>query len=636
MPSLRDLSNNLPNFRYYSGVGTFSANNIPYGGDQPGGGSSNQPYIQREIGQRWSPSNVDIPFNNGVLTTTSRSAADVLRISKFLSDAPRGPLWLAKQVGLQMMNPIIQHKQDRVENKPISGQGLLNNVGNFISNTSNRIENDLGPTRIYNPTGITTLAQVAVNASGIRFNRHGILPTTKDDDRYEIEGKNSERLTNLVKKFAQKETTENYDSVNIIDRYKGGPNSFLGIGETIIKRYSKTYGMGSEENNSSFIDIPLSSVIKIESSGQLFLGNEQYTTNNNSNNNVKQILKNRNINPVFVGQSVSINNTDPNAVLMGQNEIDLVPFDFSKEDFRLYKNKINTDTNKKITSSDYVTNNIERRIGVLSSRHPSKNNPNPLFNGSGSRENYWDDGGADTVNAISLYTAQAAGDFTETVDINGNIVNKKTIRDLVKFRIKSFDNDKTDETGVYMVFRAFITGINDYIISNWTPYSYVGRGENFYAYDGFESGYNVSFKIAALSRGEMKPLYQKLNYLKSTMTPDYSKSGKMRGNVMELTIGDYIQYQPGIITNLVIDIPEEAAWEIALDYLGVDSDMHELPMLLNVSFSFIPIYRFLPRKSASKPFIGIHDYRKNYTDGTARPQRDWLVGADEKLKGANR
>jgi hypothetical protein len=175
--------------------------------------------------------------------------------------------------------------------------------------------------------------------------------------------------------------------------------------------------------------------------------------------------------------------------------------------------------------------------------------------------------------------------------------------------------------------------------AKWEPYTYVGRGEEFYIYEGFNESYTVNFTIAALSRWEMRPLYQKLNYLKSSMTPDYSKTNKMRGNIAELTVGDYVKYQPGVITSLDITVPNEANWEIAIDYLkeetgpgsgGNDNDMHELPMLLNVGMTFIPIYNFLPRKSAARPFIGIDDFRRGNNEpitndniNTTIP-REWL------------
>jgi hypothetical protein len=124
----------------------------------------------------------------------------------------------------------------------------------------------------------------------------------------------------------------------------------------------------------------------------------------------------------------------------------------------------------------------------------------------------------------------------------------------------------------------------------------------------------------------MKPLYQKLNYLISTLTPDY-KNAKSRGNIAELTIGDFVLYQPGIITSFDMNIDEDSNWEIAIDEPenGVDTDMHELPQLIKCNMTFIPIYNFLPRKSSEAPFIGIDGMREK------KPGQMWLSGSDAKL-----
>jgi hypothetical protein len=197
---------------------------------------------------------------------------------------------------------------------------------------------------------------------------------------------------------------------------------------------------------------------------------------------------------------------------------------------------------------------------------------------------------------------------------------------------------------VYMVFRAFLNNVDRRIDAQWNEFSYVGRGESFYAYNGFKSVMSFDFTICAMSRREMKPLYQKLNYLYSTLTPDY-KNNKMRGNLVELTIGDYIHYQPGVIASMFISIPEEANWEIALSepeaQAGVnvndsnssnDRDMHELPMMLRVGINFYPIHDFLPQKSAELPFFGIDDREATTPSAQRDSKKNWTWDMDSHLK----
>ena len=124
----------------------------------------------------------------------------------------------------------------------------------------------------------------------------------------------------------------------------------------------------------------------------------------------------------------------------------------------------------------------------------------------------------------------------------------------------------------------------------------------------------------------MKSLYQKLNYLISTLAPDYSADGKMRGNLSELTIGNFILYQPGIITNFDMTIDEDSNWDIAMtdpEGLGAeDDDMLELPQLIKCSLNFIPIYNFLPKKGLQVPFIGIDSK-------TLQKNQKWLRSEDK-------
>jgi uncharacterized membrane protein YgcG len=250
---------------------------LKYGHDRPGGGNSDQPYIQTNINRPGANliGNFDDGFvRGGALGAAKASIVDTLRIGKFLTDFPKGPLFIVKQVGLQLSNPRLEAKQLRTDN-PTSGGGLLRNVGNFIANVANKITNLIGPTRLYN-LGINTITQVPVNAFGGHFNRHGILPVQSDDTKYLAvaqynNNEQSNRLIGYRNKFELGDLKVNASqdrklinkinnifsflgavtgtkispiAVNpaqlTIANYFGGPNSVYGIGNTIIKRYDFT------------------------------------------------------------------------------------------------------------------------------------------------------------------------------------------------------------------------------------------------------------------------------------------------------------------------------------------------------------------------------------------------------------
>lgn len=181
--------------------------------------------------------------------------------------------------------------------------------------------------------------------------------------------------------------------------------------------------------------------------------------------------------------------------------------------------------------------------------------------------------------------------------------------DLAKFRIGILDR-KTQQYE-YIQFRAFIDNFSDGYSSEWDTHQFMGRGEKFYKYKGFDRDIDLNFTVTALSRKELIPMYKKLNYLASTMAPDYGDNGYMSGNIANLTIGGYVYQLPGIIQGINITPHEDSPWEIGLKYNGKysgergvddsrdeswDHDVKELPMVIKVTgFKFKPIHNFTPR-----------------------------------------
>ena len=122
----------------------------------------------------------------------------------------------------------------------------------------------------------------------------------------------------------------------------------------------------------------------------------------------------------------------------------------------------------------------------------------------------------------------------------------------------------------------------------------MGRGEKFYKYGGFERKMSLAFTVVAQSKDELNVMYDKLNFLASSLAPEYLDSltsGYMCGNMAYITLGDYINDQPGIITSLTFDIPEESPWEISRE-----NDLRQLPHMIKVNINFTPIHKFRPTK----------------------------------------
>jgi hypothetical protein len=139
-----------------------------------------------------------------------------------------------------------------------------------------------------------------------------------------------------------------------------------------------------------------------------------------------------------------------------------------------------------------------------------------------------------------------------------------------------------------MVFRAYLTAMSDSVDATWSPIKYAGRGDQFYIYDGFSRKMSVSFKVAALSAKEMQPMYQKLNFLMSNLMPDY-ENNLMRGPLVRMTIGNYIDAQLCKLDSVSYTIPQDSPWEIAMDEPEGGEKYLILPHVIEVQLSFTPI-----------------------------------------------
>jgi hypothetical protein len=148
-----------------------------------------------------------------------------------------------------------------------------------------------------------------------------------------------------------------------------------------------------------------------------------------------------------------------------------------------------------------------------------------------------------------------------------------------------------------MHFRAFIDSFSDSYSGDWASTKYLGRGENFYNYTGFNRTISLSWTVVAQSKEELMPMYKKLNYLASNLMPDYSNNGYMRGPLLQLTMGGYLYEQVGFFTSLTYEIPSESTWEIGIDDAGNSDDtVKELSHMIKVQSSFTPIHNFVPAK----------------------------------------
>lgn len=185
---------------------------------------------------------------------------------------------------------------------------------------------------------------------------------------------------------------------------------------------------------------------------------------------------------------------------------------------------------------------------------------------------------------------------------------KREFTDQIPFKFFHVNEQK------WIVFRANLTGITDNITPSWSGKKYIGRADQVYTYSGAERSINFSFSIVPYSPQELKPLYEKLNYLIGLNYPKYKNLSKRSGTYMEapfvkLTIGDLFTDVPGIMMGgLTVTIDDEATWELrqeqpqpatTLDKIQVA----KLPRLIRVSVNgFTPFGLENKPISSTSPF----------------------------------
>jgi hypothetical protein len=213
---------------------------LRYGNDRPGGGSSNQPYIQKSIpAPEDSPSNLfntggkDI-LNRGGLLAPIKGVDDVSRLSQMFFDfkSPSGPLFTAKQNLLSRTSV----KTEASKGAGYGGGGV--NQGVYLP-TSTILQAGVGFTGTHlNLLGLNPFDPVSPNKGGTKspLGLNSYFNIVKNQDT------ENNRLVEL---------NSNNDPVNILE-YGGGPGSILGIGKTKIKFADQRTG----ENNPLAVSSP--------------------------------------------------------------------------------------------------------------------------------------------------------------------------------------------------------------------------------------------------------------------------------------------------------------------------------------------------------------------------------------------
>jgi hypothetical protein len=610
---------------------------LKYGQDQPGGGSSGQPYIKTDINTVDSGINRlrftkfdDGLIRGGIVGAIGASVVDTLRISKFLTDFPKGPLFIAKQIGLQLSNPELEHKVLPTgytgTNNPTSGQGFFNNVGNFLTNvgtdigaavrnTANKIENKVGPTRIYN-LGINTLAQVPVNALGGHIVRHGFLPNNDDSKYYEkvvtennkVEN-NSNRLLFYANQFKLGGTDTisiiqkaNWDNTTEITNYIAGPNSVYGIGSTRIGRYTNTNDQQKIKNSLEFSSFYAGythasnnpqSVVNIKSTIDYGLSNKTESIFSDSDFPTLPTLIDENKSFLFYPATSADKNLKQFTSRLGNTNL---------PELKNINDTVSGSGPSSYPGTD--ANSLENKDGVLDLPALVYNYANPALKKYSEVKQQVDK--KNVINQTNFKTTPVFNDrnsptfkYNTGAKIAFNRVNDRQLnKDEIKVIFSPIQPFTAQESPIQ--FLSYLTNYSENYDSDWGDVKYVGRAESFYIFKGFKKTVSLGLHVPCFNSDELTKNHAKLfklggKSLAYALAGQYNEDSLLGGVIIRLTVGNYLVKSPGIITSLKFDIVDGSSWDLDKKYahiLKIDINFtvigNELPIYESTIFNELP------------------------------------------------
>lgn len=577
---------------------------LKYGMDRPGGGDSGQPFKQFPIENADTPeafkryyennrTSLDFPVRGGAISQllsgefgVISSTIDRERIEEFFKSAPRGKAFIEKQKGLQLSNPRTQ--------VPNTVFFLSGDVGNTF----------LPVTNVYEPTN--TLAQVQVMGTGAFFNRHGLAPTIYESPKntYAYLAGAPQNNTEVTNRLAILKATKLLTSTQFLA--KGNSVAARGIDPLLIEK------MGISQFQDQIFNYPggPGSVYGIGFTRIFRATNTKATdllTTDTKGFTIGGVNAPKGVSQPYSAISLTYQQLAEQSTRDGRSAV--AP---RIQDFRAQTNN----GNPVIPFSDYGVRNIANRdVKNIGIGNPGAPNARISYTSTSAD-------GEDRLNKLDAFT------FNPTKEDPWSSAGSDS-NDIIKFAFECIDNtDPSNSTA--LIFRAFLEGqISDTNQASYNEFKYLGRGETFRTYQGFDRTIGFSFKVFAQSRQEMRPLYYKLNALISQVYPDYSPTyGLMRGNVVRMTIGDYIYRVPGFLENVNVTIDNSnTPWEIVLNQykdMGVEEDdVRQLPHMVTVQCTFKPIFDILPRKvDYANPFVPLIANKDNWLNPGATSVSD--------------
>jgi hypothetical protein len=531
---LIDLLNSKSDFLYYyGGPGNFTQRSLPFDKDMPGAGNSGLPYIKFPI------DSAGIKDDFKKYYSTNRTGLDF----------PTRGGSLVFDLGDQTFTPSADFDKERIKkflkSDPRGKSFLLKQEGLQLSNPKtqtgdtiytlrlNSIPGLIENTRVFN-NGKNLLQQVGVQGTGTHITRNGVLP-------YNPLAKYYQDVVGAEKSMTNAEASENNRLLILASlkmKQKNSKNQISTVGS--VENITAVNRLGISLNRGILFEY-------IGGPGSVY-GVGKTTIRRSKDWDTTEAINFKSAPMTTLAMTYD--------TIMKQNSSRANITNGIVSNYGDFRDSIDGYSGKKISGSNWGnidSQKVDYRFFVPGTR-------------------------VDKMNTLKQFNFDSDKDPWTENDASD---------DIIKFVFECIDNSDTSNS-VALFFRAHLTSITDSNSGQWNGFKYMGRGENFYTYGGFDRTIGFGFKIAVGSKDELNPVYEKLNWLMSQVYPDYSSQNYMRAPIIKLTIGDYLYRVPGFLENVNFTIDQASPWEI--------DNGSQLPHYIDVSTSFKPILNQLPRK----------------------------------------
>lgn len=556
---------------------------LRFGGDRPASGTSNQPYEVVDIPSGTGYLRDGMPLQSGPdfilrdgFLAPLKALKDVSRLAKMFTDtkSPRGIFFTLKENLLSRTSVKTQASFGAGYFGGAMNQGAYLPIGTLLQagfNWAGAHLNKFGLNPVGSlggPAGVNRNARGGAGA----LNPYSVVVRNNQEENanrlvllgdFVSTGTNNSQLSlaaaidPIAKYNYNPDATTTNPDTPILYSYSGGPGSILGVGKTNIFKERPTYNAIRNYKN---LSSAYSNYSGVQPSGlSTLLHGDIFRIYSQTELTTRRGLYPRSFMNFVIDSEVEFDDTTGNVV---SKIIHKAP--------------------------NYTKQNKAVRIGMgdpgqhITYAVDGTNKERNLFDYSVPA---FDMEALDKITALKMYEGEGPN-------------HDLPINDLCKFRIAVINNGPSEgKKATYLHFRAYINGFTDNYAATWNDVQYVGRGNVFKNYSGFTRDIQMGFTIVATSKAELIPMFTKLNFLASSLAPDYTSAGFMRGNMVRMTVGGYLYEVPGVLTSLTYTIPDDTTWEIAIDTDGKsDPSVKELPHRIDVSLAFTPVEDFLPSR----------------------------------------